>query len=299
MWNAARCADPRAGRSHRPQPGRGSGSRKGSTRPGGGGPIRAGCWATRPRASPGPWAPCSSGRQALLWDTYDCGGPLVRLQPGPGGRSACTVSRPAPTGSSYRAGPRADLASWHRVVDPMNRVGFIWINSSGSPKSSRYAGGPGRPADVPGGLPAAVVMIHSFSAADPADPRTIAGRWLAQGAFVYLRVGATSRTSRPSVRPAAGRRNGGRRGAPGRRAATGRGRAVRASLAPDLPGRSALPHPGADRPSDRTINRRPDTAFPRSNGRESRYLTRIGRSSKSPDRNRIPVSVSESPPIRS
>ena len=31
-------------------------------------------------------------------------------------------------------------------------------------------------------------MIHSFSAADPDDPDTIAGRWLAQGAFLYSRV---------------------------------------------------------------------------------------------------------------
>jgi hypothetical protein len=29
-------------------------------------------------------------------------------------------------------------------------------------------------------------MIHSHSAEDPADPRTIAGRWLLQGAFVYF-----------------------------------------------------------------------------------------------------------------
>jgi hypothetical protein len=29
-------------------------------------------------------------------------------------------------------------------------------------------------------------MIHSFSAADPADPGTIGGRWLTQGAFVYF-----------------------------------------------------------------------------------------------------------------
>ena len=29
-------------------------------------------------------------------------------------------------------------------------------------------------------------MIHSFSAADPTDYQTIAGRWLAQGAFVYF-----------------------------------------------------------------------------------------------------------------
>ncbi len=29
-------------------------------------------------------------------------------------------------------------------------------------------------------------MIHSFSAADPTDPQTIAGRWLSQGAFTYF-----------------------------------------------------------------------------------------------------------------
>jgi hypothetical protein len=29
-------------------------------------------------------------------------------------------------------------------------------------------------------------MIHSFSAADPTDPETIAGRWLAHGAFIYF-----------------------------------------------------------------------------------------------------------------
>jgi hypothetical protein len=35
-------------------------------------------------------------------------------------------------------------------------------------------------------VPAAVSIIHSFSAADPLDPSTIAGRWLEQGAFVYF-----------------------------------------------------------------------------------------------------------------
>ena len=44
----------------------------------------------------------------------------------------------------------------------------------------------GRPSDIPRGVPAAVAMIHSFSAADPTDPQTIAGRWLAQGAFAYF-----------------------------------------------------------------------------------------------------------------
>jgi hypothetical protein len=31
-----------------------------------------------------------------------------------------------------------------------------------------------------------VAMIHSFSAADPTDPQTIAGRWLSQGAYTYF-----------------------------------------------------------------------------------------------------------------
>src|SRR5262249_45422876 len=30
-----------------------------------------------------------------------------------------------------------------------------------------------------------VLMIHSFSAVDPSDPSTVAGRWLANGAFVF------------------------------------------------------------------------------------------------------------------
>ncbi len=97
------------------------------------------------------------------------------------------MSRPStgPGGVILGAGPRADLVNWHRFVDPMNRFGFVWINSSGTPKEFSITGGPGRPADVPGGFPRAVVMIHSYSAADLADPDTIAGRWLARGAFIY------------------------------------------------------------------------------------------------------------------
>ncbi len=122
---------------------------------------------------------------ALLWDTYEASDP----------RSAYTV---APAVSFlgrarlirgvilYGAGREANLANWHRVMDPWNRFGLIWVNSTGGPSDFSIAGGPGRPADVPWGSPAAVVMVQSNSAADPADPRTIAGRWLAQGAFVYF-----------------------------------------------------------------------------------------------------------------
>jgi hypothetical protein len=71
-------------------------------------------------------------------------------------------------------------------MDPWNRFGLIWVNTWGYPTEFAIAGGTGTPADLAGGCPAAVVMIHSFSAADPSDPATIAGRWLTQGAFVYF-----------------------------------------------------------------------------------------------------------------
>ena len=44
-------------------------------------------------------------------------------------------------------------------------------------------------------------MIHSFSAADPNDPATIAGRWLANGAFVYF--GSMNEPFLQSFRPPA------------------------------------------------------------------------------------------------
>jgi hypothetical protein len=135
---------------------------------------------------------------ALLWDTYD---------PEPQ-RSAYSLVpaadriRRAANGSGevvLRSGTGADLASWHRAVDPLNRFGFIWINSSGNPRRFSIHGGPGRPADLPGGLPTAVVMIHSFSAAELDDPQTVAGRWLAQGAFVYF--GSVNEPFLQSFRP--------------------------------------------------------------------------------------------------
>ena len=81
----------------------------------------------------------------------------------------------------HRAGPPGRPGELAPCVDPVNRFGLVLINSSGGPDMFAITGGPGRPSDVPRGVPAAVAMIHSFSAADPTDPQTIAGRWLARG----------------------------------------------------------------------------------------------------------------------
>jgi hypothetical protein len=85
-----------------------------------------------------------------------------------------------------RSGEQASLAGWHQAFDPVNRCGLVLINSSGGATSLNLVGGPGHTADTPPSEPAAVVMIHSFSAADPTDPQTLAGRWLANGAYVYF-----------------------------------------------------------------------------------------------------------------
>ena len=122
---------------------------------------------------------------ALLWDTYSAGAPWSAYTLAPAAYALGKAGL-VPGAIFYGTGPAAGLANWQRIMDPSNRFGLIWLNSSGGPTHFAIGGGPGRPADVPGGCPAAVVMIHSFSAADPADPRTIAGRWLAQGAFVYF-----------------------------------------------------------------------------------------------------------------
>jgi hypothetical protein len=122
-------------------------------------------------------------RSALLWNTYQGGTPwstytvksasehLRRLLPGP---------------IEQAEGPQADLNRWHRTALPVNRFGLFFINTSGGQDNFSITGGRGRPGDVPRGALSAVAMIHSFSAANLADPQTIAGRWLANGAYVYF-----------------------------------------------------------------------------------------------------------------
>ncbi len=121
----------------------------------------------------------------LLWDTYHPALPWSAYSLYPATRG---LAQPGlGVGPIVLAGgERATLAGWQRIMEPVNRFGMIWLNSTGSPTDFSIAGGPGRPADIPGGCPAAVVMIHSFSAADPDNSGTIAGRWLEQGAFVYF-----------------------------------------------------------------------------------------------------------------
>ena len=75
---------------------------------------------------------------------------------------------------------------WYEAFDPDSRSSLVWINSHGSPTVFHLQEAEASAVEVPRTVPCAVVMVHSFSAADPTDPATIAGRWLANGAFLYF-----------------------------------------------------------------------------------------------------------------
>ena len=122
---------------------------------------------------------------ALLWNTYSGGKPWSDYTMRPAADELAVAIGDA--GSVvHRSGQEAGVADWHRAVDPVNRFGMVLFNSTGGPDWFSISGGVGRPSDIPRGAPAAVAMIHSYSAADPNDPQTIAGRWLSHGAFAYF-----------------------------------------------------------------------------------------------------------------
>ena len=112
------------------------------------------------------------GEQGKPWSEYAMGG------------AARQLSGVIPT--TLRDGDQGTVAGWHRGFDPENRHGLVLANTSGEPWSFNTQSGPGKTPDVPETGPVAVAMIHSFSAESPGDPDTIAGRWLANGAFAFF-----------------------------------------------------------------------------------------------------------------
>ena len=107
------------------------------------------------------------------WATYSTRGASLRL--------SGTMS------TKNHGGPQdGTVAGWLAAFDPENRSSLVWVNSHGSPTIFHLQDVEACTADIPRTVPSAVVMIHSFSAANPTDPGTIAGRWLANGAFVYF-----------------------------------------------------------------------------------------------------------------
>jgi hypothetical protein len=112
--------------------------------------------------------------------------------------AAALINRVMP--ATHVSGERASLSGWHQSFDPVNRHGLLLINTRGGPTQFAVLGGPlGQTADIPETVPTAAVIIHSFSAEKPDDPETLAGRWLANGAFVYF--GSMNEPSLQGFRP--------------------------------------------------------------------------------------------------
>lgn len=90
-------------------------------------------------------------------------------------------------GVEHRVGPeRASLEGWREAFGGWNRFGLVLVNSSGSPDRFSVRGGKGETRDIPWGAPVAAMVTHSYSAARPQDIDTLAGRWIANGAFLYF-----------------------------------------------------------------------------------------------------------------
>jgi len=83
--------------------------------------------------------------------------------------------------------PAATRADWQAIAREPWSYDLVLLNSRG--KADRFSVGQAsaQVTDLPMlKIPAAIHMIHSWSATRPADPNTVGGRWLAQGAYLYI-----------------------------------------------------------------------------------------------------------------
>lgn len=122
-------------------------------------------------------------RTALLFDGYDENDADFR----PYAMRLAAPRLPQEIAVTLVSGAKANVANWHRQEDPVNEFGLVYVNSSGGPTSFNLAAGTlAYSADVPASVPSVVIMNHSFSASEPENPATLAGAWLAGGAYLYF-----------------------------------------------------------------------------------------------------------------
>jgi len=83
--------------------------------------------------------------------------------------------------------PESSLQKWRTLASKEWEFDLILMNSKGYQKSFQVGNGDALVEDLPKlKFPAAVHMIHSWSAAAPDDKNTVAGRWLENGAYAYV-----------------------------------------------------------------------------------------------------------------
>lgn len=98
-------------------------------------------------------------------------------------RRAAGAPRGGDPGVPARGGTPAGLLEVPRGVN----ASFVLVNSSGNADFFDLKPGQGKPDDIPFlHVPSAVHFVHSWSATNPGDRDTVAGRWIERGAFAYL-----------------------------------------------------------------------------------------------------------------
>ncbi len=79
------------------------------------------------------------------------------------------------------------LEQWRSRAGKALDVGLAMLNSRGGATFFALEPGIGRPADTPFlNVPCVTYVVHSFSAQQPVDRETVAGRWLERGAYLYF-----------------------------------------------------------------------------------------------------------------
>ncbi|VAX42521.1 hypothetical protein MNBD_PLANCTO03-1513, partial [hydrothermal vent metagenome] len=83
--------------------------------------------------------------------------------------------------------PNNRLRDWKLRAERPIHADLILINSSGNRAWFDLAGSRARAGDIPLlDVPAAMHIVHSWSAVSPGRPATVAGRWLEHGVFAYI-----------------------------------------------------------------------------------------------------------------
>lgn len=83
--------------------------------------------------------------------------------------------------------PRNTAGDWKLRAERPVHAGLILLNSSGNRGWFDLGGSRAQAGDIPLlDVPAAVHMVHSWSAVAPARPTTVAGRWFERGVFAYI-----------------------------------------------------------------------------------------------------------------
>lgn len=121
--------------------------------------------------------------KAWLFDGYPTGEPWNQYD----ATAAAEPLRQAGMEVSLDDAPGGTAVRWRQRAAAPADAGLIFVNTKGNQGFFDLEPGRCLPGDVPVlSVPAIAHIVHSFSAAAPAQRRTVAGRWLERGVYAYM-----------------------------------------------------------------------------------------------------------------